>query len=591
MLYYLCAIMISINPKDFFLQPANRKHIHYEALRCRFVEQLADEEICRRFLLKVNTYRSLLRDFRKQLSSGMEPARLFFQLSKRGKREKSPDSMVQKVLSLRVNNMSVPDIKAILSSEGIHISFWKIDKIIKQNNLPRLNRRTLEAKNRIKIPDDFIPPPSVPLEFPLKEKFDSNNGSIFLFYPIIQSLQIDKLSMKAGYPQSTQIPRLEAILSYLALKLTDTKRIEHSNEYGLDRGLGLFSGLNVLPKNAWFSSYSYRISREMNRKFLAALHQKVKKMLPGSGDINLDFTTIPHWGDESVLENNWSAIRGKGMKSVLAVLAQDQQNRLLKYGNATIKHKDQSDAVLEFIDFYKKGKEKINCLIFDSKFTTYANLGKLNKDGILFITLRRRSSQRIEKILEANNDGWELIQLNKSFKRKHRRLWINEQLITSSEYDGELRKICIKSQARTQPTFMITNDMKISCKQAILKYARRWLIEQDISEQVEFFHLNRLNSSIVVKVDFDLTMSILAETVYRLFASQIPGFEQLKSDKIYRYFIKNYAHFDVSANAIKIRLNKKRHLPLLMEKEWFKKGFHVPWLDNAKVNFELGTSL
>jgi hypothetical protein len=32
----------------------------------------------------------------------------------------------------------------------------------------------------------------------------------------------------------------------------------------MDRGGGLFAGLNVLPKTAWFSSYSSATTREMN---------------------------------------------------------------------------------------------------------------------------------------------------------------------------------------------------------------------------------------------------------------------------------------------------------------------------------------
>jgi hypothetical protein len=36
----------------------------------------------------------------------------------------------------------------------------------------------------------------------------------------------------------------------------------------MDRGMGLFAGLNVLPKTAWFSSYSNAIKSEMNINFL-----------------------------------------------------------------------------------------------------------------------------------------------------------------------------------------------------------------------------------------------------------------------------------------------------------------------------------
>jgi hypothetical protein len=65
---------------------------------------------------------------------------------------------------------------------------------------------------------------------------------------------------------------LSSILSVLALKLSDVKRYSKDDLWCLDRGSGLFAGLNVLPKTAWFSSYSNRVTREMNHDFLQQLH-------------------------------------------------------------------------------------------------------------------------------------------------------------------------------------------------------------------------------------------------------------------------------------------------------------------------------
>jgi hypothetical protein len=332
----------------------------------------------------------------------------------------------------------------------------------------------------------------------------------------------------------------------------------------------------------------------MNTRFLKALNKRVEKIIPANGDFNLDFTTIPHWGDKSVLERNWSGTRHVRLKSVLALLVQEPDSKLLKYSNADIKHADMADAILEFIDFYKSDRAKINCLIFDSKFTTYSHLNRLNKDGIKFLTLRRRSPKMITAIEATPKTQWQHIQLGKNIRRKYRNLLVLESDIKLKNYDGSLRQIVVKNNGRKQPAFIVTNDFDISIKQTVLKYARRWLVEQAISEQVEFYHLNRLNSSIVVKVDFDLTMSVFADTVYKLFSQQIPGFENCKSETIYRSFIKNYTQFNITVEPekiIKITLNKKVHLPLLYETEWFNKLTPIEWLDNYKIKFEIGSSL
>jgi hypothetical protein len=352
--------------------------------------------------------------------------------------------------------------------------------------------------------------------------------------------------------------------------------------------------MNVLPKTAWFSSYSFRVSREMNRRFLHALNEKTEALVPSSGDFNLDFTTIPHWGDESVLEKNWSGTRHIGIKSVLALLVQEQDSTLLKYGDAEIKQADMSDAILEFIDFYASDQRKISCLIFDSKFTTYRNLNQLNKDRIKFLTLRTRSAKMIKTVESLSKESWQPIRLGKNFRRKYRNLLVYESTTSLTDYDGLVRQLVVKNNGREHPAFIITNDFDISISQAILKYGKRWLVEQAISEQVEFYHLNRLNSSIVVKVDFDLTMTILADTVYKLFKTQIPGFENSKAEKIYRLLIKNYTQFHVGSGAkkeIKIILNKKAHLPLLYETDWFNRETKINWLDNYRIKYEIGSSL
>lgn len=580
--------------EKFFLEPTERKHILYEALRKSVIDKLPDKQICQIYQINFNTFRSIKKDFHRMISNNQNPAGLFFSSSEVGKREKHDPELIQKIIALRVKQLSVPEIKAILSSQGIAISFWKIDKILKTHNFPALPRRNQQSRQQITVPDDFAVPAASPIDFPIADKFDSINGSVFLFYPILKSVNITKIVNQANYPKTKQIDRLSAILSFLALKLNNTKRLSHSNDYSFDRGLGLFAGLNVLPKNAWFSSYSYRVNRAMNKRFLTALNEEVEKIIPASGDFNLDFTTIPHWGDESVLERNWSGTRHGRLKSVLALLVQEPDSKLLKYSNAEIKQADMADAILEFIDFYKSDKTKINCLIFDSKFTTYAHLNRLNKDGIKFLTLRRRSPEMIAAVESIPKTQWQPIKLGKNIRRKYRNLLVYESYIKLNNYDGPLRQIVVKNNGRKHPAFMVTNDFDISIKPAVLKYARRWLVEQAIAEQAEFYHLNRLNSSIVVKVDFDLTMSVFADTVYRLFCQQIPGFENSKSETIYRLFIKNYAHFNITLEPekiIKITLNKKVHLPLLYETDWFNKTTQIEWLDNYKLKFEIGSSL
>ncbi len=130
---------------------------------------------------------------------------------------------------------------------------------------------------------------------------------------------------------------------------------------------------------------------------------------------------------------------------------------------------------------------------------------------------------------------------------------------------------------------IITNDLELSQADIVRKYARRWLVEKTISEQAHFFHLNKISSSMVIKVDFDLTMTILAYNLYRLLAKELPRYTHQTAEKLYEKFISNSGKVEINENEIKILLKKKRHLPAILG---LMKDFapcKIGWLDK-KIN-------
>lgn len=68
-------------------------------------------------------------------------------------------------------------------------------------------------------------------------------------------------------------------MSFLAVKLAGHSRYSHDDIWSLDRALGLFAQLTVLPKSATLSSYSYRVTRSVNRTFLKDLSRQGKRIL------------------------------------------------------------------------------------------------------------------------------------------------------------------------------------------------------------------------------------------------------------------------------------------------------------------------
>lgn len=382
-----------MKPEDFFATPQNNVQRQYEALRAYFIGNYSAKKAAERFGYTINSFYSLIRDFKKTLSAD-NPAQFFFTSRRAGRKPmKQAGKINQLIVDLRKKYLSVPDIKAVLDVQGHSVSQRYVYNVIKKDGFERLPRRSVSIRKRTASAIKLEAPKSFMLDFD-SETFSAQNAlGLVCLLPFIQLYGIDVLIEKSGYPETESISRLSSILSFVALKLSNVKRYTADDAWCMDRGLGLFAGLNVLPKAAWYTSYSSRITRKLNRAFLKNLQRIWTKHGLVSDTANLDFTTIPYWGDASHLENNWSGTRNKALASMLSVLAQDPESGIITYGDTTIRHDNKAAVAVEFLDFYKSnGNNDLKYLVFDSKFTTYENLSKLSKD-IKFLTIRRRGKK------------------------------------------------------------------------------------------------------------------------------------------------------------------------------------------------------
>jgi hypothetical protein len=266
------------------------------------------------------------------------------------------------------------------------------------------------------------------------------------------------------------------------------------------------------------------------------------------------------------------------------VLAQSPDTGILCYGDTTIKHDNQDNVVLEFLDFYRAGTgTEIKYLVFDSKFTTLKNLWRINQKGIKFITIQQRSKTLNEKIAQIPASDWKSVRIEQA-NHKHRSVTYSESTTANKRYGpGEIRQIFVKGN-HVKPATIITNEFSLSAADIIRKYSQRVLIETEISEHIEFFHLNRNSSGIVVKADFDLTMSILSHNLYRFYASTLPGYSHCAAKTLFHKFIQNNGDIIVGPDTITVKMNLKRTLPLTLESLF---AFNEPyqWIGGKRISF------
>jgi predicted DNA-binding protein YlxM (UPF0122 family) len=585
-----------INPNiiQFFANPAQPLHRQYLALRSYYFEKKSAEEVAAQYGYTVHAVYTLAKNFKNKFENSEQNGKeLFFQDLKMGrpKQERNPE-LVELIVSFRKKHLSVPDIKILLDARGYNESEGYIYRVCDENGFARLPKRSGQQRQELMESSGYVDiiqaPVSMIYPFSEEEQFSSKGVGILCFLPFIKVYNIDKAIEESSYPDTKQIGRLNAVLAFLALKLSNVQRYGQDNGWCMDRGLGLFAGLNVLPKTTWFSAYSDAIERKDNVAFLKSMNRIFTDYGLLSDTANLDFTAIPYWGDEDPFENNWSGKRSKALISIQAALAQDPDTGILCYGDTTVKHDNQDDVVLEFMDFYHKATgKKINYLVFDSKFTTLSNLGRINSEGIKFITIQRKSKYLNEKVAQIPDAQWKSVKIEKA-NHKSRTAVFTESTTMNKRYgDQPLRQIFLKGKS-IKPATILTNEFELKSEEVIRRYSRRWLIENEISEQIHFFHLNRNSSGIVVKVDFDLTMTILAHNLYRLLASKLPGYSHNRAQSLYDSFIDNFGKIDIDDQSITVKMNRKRALPLLRESIPFLEDTYA-WLGNKKLVFTANT--
>ena len=571
----------SIDLVKFFKEPISTRQKHYEVVRAVIIDKISVEEASKRFDYKTSTIYSLIKDAK---SGKLE---LFPEVKKGPKQRRTSIIVQEKIIKYRRKFLSSLDIGKELESEGINVSTRTIERILKDKGFRKLKKRTNKELGKT-TKNKIIPNRSQQLNFNKLNSFkvDCPSVGIFFFLPYIIESGILSIVKKCKLPTSSRVNSTSAALSMLLLKLLGNKRLSHIEAYDKELGFGIFSGLNVLPKSVYMNSYSCLTSESMLLNFQEKLIGRFREIYPElySGNfINLDFHSIPHYGDKSEMEKVWCGAKGKTLKGANTVFAQDSKNNTILYARADILRKEESLEVKRFISYWKKQKGVVTeTLVFDCKFTKYSILDELTNDKINFITLRKRSKKIIKKTLEIPKEKWSKIKLSIP-KRKYQRISVYEEKIILNKCKNSFRQIIVKDHGRANPTYIITNNKELSLKKILEVYAKRWHIENKLSELISFFNLNALSSPLMIRIHFDILWSIIADTLYHRFSRDLKRFEHCLAPTIFRKFINMPGKIIYDGNQFKIKIRKRSFTPILMDVEKLKKPFKVPWLKNKTI--------
>jgi hypothetical protein len=492
-------------------------------------------------------------------------------------------------VALRKQNLSIYDIARALEDEGERTSPATVSIILKEEGFARLPRRR----------DDERPPGVHPAVAPVADvreldltprRMRTRFGGLFLFLPYLADISFDRIVKKAGLPGSKMIPPACAVRSLLGLKLFGNRRHSHVMSHVFDEGLGLFAGLNVIPKRSFLTEYSCRIEPQSYPKLMKNWFDAVGKLgLKRGVSFDLDFHTIPFHGENALVEKHYVSKRSRRQKGILAFVVRDAEGCHFCYANGHARTQDRNDEVLRFVEFWKKRTGRLpEELVFDSKLTTYAKLDELNKLGVRFITLRRRSRKMLQGIRAAPVSQWKRIELE-AVGRAYRTPRILDGRIALKGYEGPIRQLTVADLGHEEPTLVLTNQLRRSPVRLIGRYAKRMVIENEIEDGIDFFHIDALSSAVAMKVDCDLQLTLMASSLYRLLGSAVRnGYEKAKSRHIFRDLVDATARIEIAPGQIVVRFQKRAHNPLLLSAGFGRTETRIPWLERKRLKLVFG---
>ena len=502
------------------------------------------------------------------------------------------DAARARVIELRREGLSIYEISARLSLQGTALGRTAVSDILREEGFGRLLRGP-EPEASISPAtsgrDTGLPAAAVTDFTALPERAHTTMAGLLLTIPDLVALDLPAMAAAAGYPGTKKIPAASYLLSLLALKLTATRRVSHVDDLLCDPAPALLAGLSVLPKKTALTDYSYRLSHDHQRAFLAALDTTMISAGLATSDeaiFDLDFHAVMHWGDDPALEKHYVPTRSQRSRSVLTFFAQDSGTHNLVYANADLTKAGQNREVIAFCDHWKQASgSDPRMLIMDQKVTTQPILGELDDRGIKFATLRMRSPSLVRQISALTSNDFKQITLDRP--GRHNKPRVHEYTgVKLTKYPGTVRQLVVTGLGREAPTVIITNDHEITTKALVEQYARRMTIEQRLAEIIQAFCADALSSAVNLNVDLDVVLCVLAQALTAAFRLRLPGnYGQATPDTLQRRFLDTPGEIISTGDSITVKINRRAYSPVLRHAS-LPADTAVPWWGGRPLRFE-----
>ncbi len=563
-----------LKPEEYFTQIQNTAQKKYEALRDYYVNKNTASQTAEKHGYTLSSFYSLIREFTKFLHDNPGDD-YFFKRKAPGKKGGTISETAKKeVISLRLKGFSMQAIKSVLDSRGIMISESSCYRILKKEGFSRLKKSSGNQRPSIKQK------PLTAMDF-RQESFNSSNIGILLLIPYLKKYQIDGVIRKSLFPDSGGIPKVSCVLSFLALKLSELNRLSGEELYSMDRGLGLFAGLPVLPEAGWFTSYGERVLEESSHDFMLRMHREYQeKGLLGNHSV-IELMDVPCW--------KITADRApKRMFHETAGFSWDINTGIIDFIRPGPLPEHRSDESAVFTGFYKNAGTGIKYLSFSHILADTEILGDLHRQGLRFYSINPLSD-RSHHLRKISPGLMKTVHLSKIGPKPVSVRVYEENLLLigynpkESIIENRVRRLQLVYPGKLIPVSIITNDFFTSQERIAEMYYNKFILRKPLSEQLAFFNSNRKGLSLDISPGFDFLITALSHNLYRMFVMDI-GKDMPDRDIFYRC-LNNSGRIEIKEHSIKIILKKRKNIDIIIRKLSEYRGYKYDFLGGKSLEY------
>ena len=141
-----------------------------------------------------------------------------------------------------------------LAAAGHTISINSLIILLREEGFSRLPRRADDERPATIKPDVAEVADVRRLDLSPRA-FRTRLAGLFLFVPLLDRIDLQKVVTAARLPGSKMIPATQAVASLLALKLIGAERKSHVMDLVMDQAIALFAGINVAPQRSYLAAY------------------------------------------------------------------------------------------------------------------------------------------------------------------------------------------------------------------------------------------------------------------------------------------------------------------------------------------------